>query len=83
MSSQWKVGHKALLGSLLVYHAWGTVLVVAVYNGREGLTVQGMFDALCAGITWGLAILIAGKGWDKFAPLKWGAGAPAAETEKK
>ena len=68
----WMLGRRALVWSLVAAHLWGTVLIIAVLRGREGSVVGTMFDAVCFLIFSTLAVLVGGKAWKEFAPLKWG-----------
>ena len=68
----WTIGRKSLIGSLVIAHVWGTVLVIAVLRGRESLVIAQMFEAIGFMIFSTLAVLVGGKAWKDFAPMKWG-----------
>lgn len=72
MKGPWKFGQQAMMVSLVFNHVWGTMLIFAVMNGKDSLVVANMFEAVGFSIGWILMVLVAGKGWKEFAPLKWG-----------
>ena len=64
MKHGWVIGRQAMLGSLVVAHVWGSCLVWAVaFNGRDGLTISAMFEAVGFMIFSTLAVLVGGKAW--------------------
>lgn len=70
--NNWKMGRYAMGGSLLFAHVWGTMLVYAVMQGRESLVIGSMFEAVGFMIFSTLAVMVGGKAWKDFAPMKWG-----------
>lgn len=68
----WVFGRYAMAGSLFVAHIWGTMLVWAVMNDKQGLVIGSMFEAVAFMIFSILAVMVGGKAWKDFAPLKWG-----------
>lgn len=68
----WVLGRRAMNGSLIVAHIWGTMLIIAVMKGRESLVIGSMFEAVAFMIFSILAVMVGGKAWKEFAPLKWG-----------
>lgn len=68
-----KLNEKALLGSLVIYHIWGTILIF-----RESIFSQAMFDATCFGIFSTLGVLAGEKTIRALGELKWGNGTQTA-----
>lgn len=68
----WVLGRRAMVSSLIVSHVWGTILIIAVLQGHEGGVISTMFEAVCWQIFATMAVLVGGKAWKEFAPLKWG-----------
>jgi len=68
----WTLGRRAMIGSLVVLHVWGSALVWAVLNGREAVVIGDMFAAVCFGIFGTLATLVGGKGWKDFSAQRFG-----------
>lgn len=66
----WWLGRYALLGSLCMAHLWGSVLLLAVLRGRDSPVIAQMFDSIGWLIFTTLAVLVGGKAWKEFAPLK-------------
>lgn len=75
---QWAVRNLALVVALGFALGWGTTLVIAVYRGRESLIISGMFESVGMMIFSTLAVLVGGKAWRDFMPIKFGGtgGAP-------
>lgn len=67
----WPLGRYALIGSLFVAHVWGTVLLFAVWHGKDSPIIAQMFDSISWMIFTTLAVLVGGKAWKEFAPMKW------------
>ena len=67
----WRLGRNAMVGSLIVAHIWGTALVIAALMGRESSILSDMFDTIGFMIFTTLAVLVGGKAWKEFAPIKW------------
>jgi hypothetical protein len=72
MDKPWTLGRIALAGSLLIGWVWGTMLIVAMMNGRESLVLSDVFSSVCLLIFSVLGVLTGGKSWKDFALLKWG-----------
>ena len=72
MSNKWILGRAMMVSTLLVAFIWGSMLVMAACNGRESSVISTMFDAVCFLIFTTLAVLVGGKAWKTFAPMKWG-----------
>lgn len=70
-SSSWRLGRVAMGWSLACAHAWGTLLVLAVYFGKDSAIIGEMFDAVGWMIFTTLGILVGGKGWKDFAAMRW------------
>lgn len=86
MNQGWTIGRHAMIGSLVMAHIWGSMLVYSVtFGGRDSLIISGMFEAVGFMIFSTLGILVGGKAWKDFAPMRWGSKASAtqAETEVK
>lgn len=66
----WLLGRYALVGSLCIAHLWGSVLLLAVLRGRDSPIISQMFDSIGWLIFTTLAVLVGGKAWKEFAPLK-------------
>lgn len=73
MTKGWILGQRALIGSLVMAHVWGSLLVVAVYLGKDSDVIGRMFESIGFMIFSTLGVLVGGKAWKDFAPLKWGA----------
>lgn len=69
-NARWRLGRYALLGSLLVAHLWGTLLLLAVWRGNQSSVVADMFATVAWMIFTTLAVLVGGKAWKEFVPLK-------------
>lgn len=83
MTQGWTVGRRAMIGSLVIAHIWGTLLVYAVvFKGRDSLIVSSMFEAVGFMIFSTLAVLVGGKAWKDFAPMRWGDSATIRKTEE-
>lgn len=83
MTQGWTVGRRAMIGSLVVAHIWGFMLVWAVaFDGRESLVISGMFEAVGFMIFSTLAVLVGGKAWKDFAPMRWGDNVTVRETKE-
>lgn len=67
----WILGRRVMIVSLVIAHLWGTMLIVAVMKGRESLVIGSMFEAVAFMIFSILAVMVGGKAWKEFAPLKW------------
>jgi hypothetical protein len=72
----WTLGTRAMIGSLVMAHIWGSLLILAVYMGKEGLVIGQMFEGVGFMIFTTLGVLVGGKAWKEFAPMKWGPNAP-------
>lgn len=72
----WPLGTRAMIGSLLMAHIWGSLLILAVFMGKEGPVIGQMFEGVGFMIFTTLGVLVGGKAWKDFAPLKWGPDAP-------
>jgi hypothetical protein len=72
----WTVGRRAMIGSLVMAHVWGSLLIVAVFMGKESDVIGRMFEGVGFMIFTTLGVLVGGKAWKDFAPLKWGPDAP-------
>ena len=59
--------------SLACAHVWGTLLIVAVFLGKDSAIIGEMFEAVGWMIFTTLGILVGGKGWKDFAALRFGA----------
>jgi hypothetical protein len=80
----WPLGSRAMIGSLVIAHIWGTALVVAVFMGKESLVIGQMFEGVGFMIFTTLGVLVGGKAWKDFAPMKWGSGGTViTQTETK
>jgi hypothetical protein len=66
------LGRRAMIWSLVTAHLWGTVLVAAAWRGRCTEVCGGMFASVCFMIFTTLGVLVGGKAWKEFAPLRWG-----------
>ena len=78
----WTVGRRAMIGSLVMAHVWGSLLIVAVFMGKESDVIGRMFEGVGFMIFTTLGVLVGGKAWKDFAPMKWGPDAhqPAPPT---
>lgn len=73
-----KISIKALLGSLVMFHIWGTWLI---FQGTD-VSVK-MFDAVCFGIFSTLGVLSGEKTINALANLKWGVSRTEETTKTK
>ena len=71
-AASWSLGRKAMIGSLIIAHIWGTLLIVAVLQGRDTAVIGSIFDAVAFSIFTTLGILVGGKGWKEFAAMRYG-----------
>lgn len=69
----WLLGRRAMGWSLACAHVWGTLLIVAVFSGKDSAIIGEMFEAVGWMIFTTLGILVGGKGWKDFAALRFGA----------
>lgn len=69
-NKRWQLGRYALLGSLLVAHLWGSLLLLAVWRGNQSTALPQLFDSISWLIFTTLAVLVGGKAWKEFLPLK-------------
>jgi len=65
----WILGRQAMIGSLVVAHIWGTLLVIAVLRGSPNSVIGDMFSTVGFMIFSVLGVLVGGKAWKDFAPL--------------
>lgn len=70
--NSWQLGRVAMLSSLGISHAWGTLLVWAACFGTPSSVIADMFSSVGFMIFSVLAILVGGKGWKDFANMKYG-----------
>ena len=70
-NESWTLGRWAMIGSLIVAHIWGTLLVLAVLRGSETSVIGDMFASVGFMIFSTLGILVGGKGWKEFAAMRW------------
>ncbi len=68
----WNLGRRALVFTLAVFIVWGTLLVVAVLNGRSANVIGDMFAGICWGLIGNLAVLVGGKAAKTFSQIKKG-----------
>lgn len=64
----WSLGRKAMVGSLLVAHLWGTLLIISVLRGNNASVIGDMFSSVGFMIFSTLGVLVGGKAWKDFAP---------------
>lgn len=57
-----------MIGSLVVAHLWGTMLVAAVLRGNTAPVIGDMFSAVGFMIFSTLGVLVGGKAWKDFSP---------------
>lgn len=69
---KWLLGRKAMVGSLIVAHAWGTLLIISVLLGKTTSIIGDMFSTVGFMIFSTLGVLVGGKGWKDFAKTRWG-----------
>lgn len=82
MTQGWTIGRRAMIGSLVIAHIWGSMLVYSVtFGDRDSLIISGMFEAVGFMIFSTLGILVGGKAWKDFAPMRWGSGSTVTRTE--
>ena len=67
-SRPWQLGRQAMIGSLIVAHIWGTLLIVAVLRGSPNSVIGDMFSSVGFMIFSILGVLVGGKAWKDFAP---------------
>lgn len=67
-SEPWTLGRRAMIGSLIVAHIWGTLLVMAVMGGKTDSVIGDMFSTVGFMIFSVLGVLVGGKAWKDFAP---------------
>lgn len=65
----WLLGRQAMIGSLIVAHIWGTLLIVAVLRGSPNSVIGDMFASVGFMIFSILGVLVGGKAWKDFAPF--------------
>ncbi len=65
---KWTLGRKAMAGSLIVAHIWGTALVFAVLKGSPNSVIGDMFSSVGFMIFSILGVMVGGKAWKDFAP---------------
>lgn len=63
-------GRKLLLYSVVILHVWGSILVWAVYNGKDGDVIADMFHAIGLSIVACLGVLSGEKGLLRFIELR-------------
>lgn len=64
----WRIGRFAMIGSLVMAHIWGTMLIVAVMKGREMSVIGDMFATVGFMIFSTLGVLVGGKAWKDYLP---------------
>lgn len=79
----WTLGRRAMVGSLVVLHIWGSALIIAVMRGREAVVIGDMFSAVCFGIFGTLATLVGGKGWKDFSAQRFGGSNGQSDPDTK
>lgn len=64
----WRIGRMAMIGSLVMAHIWGTMLVVAVMKGKDISIIGDMFATVGFMIFSTLGVLVGGKAWKDYLP---------------
>lgn len=77
----WKLGRNAMIATLAAGFAWGSLLILAVFIGREANVIGDMFAGIAAMIVTTLAVLVGGKGWKEFSNMRFGGKVP--ENDKR
>lgn len=71
-SKPWNLGRTAMVGSLVVAHIWGSLLIVAVLRGTANSVIGDMFSSIGFMIFSILGVMVGGKAWKDFAPYMRG-----------
>lgn len=82
MKSNWPLGRHALIGSLIIAHVWGSMLMLAVLTGSDNNTISDMFGTVGGMIFSTLGVLVGGKAFKDFIPIMANRGAAKAPEEE-
>lgn len=76
------LAHKSMVVSLVIAHIWGSILMWAVFEGRESTVIGNMFDTVAFMIFSTLLVLLGDKAWKDFLPLKMIEAGTVRKTEE-
>lgn len=79
----WQLGRRAMIGTLILGAAWGSIMVLAVLFGREASVIGDMFAGVVAMMVTTLGVLVGGKGWKEFSRIKNGSQITRESTTEK
>lgn len=67
---RWTLGRSAVVWTLVIFCAWGSLLIIAVLMGRDAEVIGGIFSSIIFGVVGNVAILYGGKAAKTYYELK-------------